>query len=326
MPVNFEIKGMLARLLATEDLIVEHKKVETACFNVHTRVLTLPLWEKASNVVYDMLVAHEVSHALYTPDEDMHSLGVPHQFVNIVEDARVEKLVKRRYMGLSKTFYGAYKELQEEDFFSLENEDIYTMNLADRVNLYFKVGNFIGIEFNQPEQEIVNEIANIETFEDTITAAKKLYEYCKHEKSQTKLPETNSHEQNNSGEGSNPDQQTEMFNDGDEEDDAGESQPQESSLQEDFSNQPSSMNGAPSSIGEEKEEPKVKTMDSLQKSIESLVNRSGYENHYVEVPLLNPETVIVNNKEIHSYIEEYYREQQTFHDLLMIHSNLNQSS
>ena len=314
MAVNFEIKGMLARLLATEDLIVEHKKVETACFNVHTRVLTLPLWEKASNVVYDMLVAHEVSHALYTPDEDMTSLGVPYQFVNIVEDARVEKLVKRRYMGLSKTFYGAYKELQEEDFFSLENEDIYTMNLADRVNLYFKVGNFIEIEFNQPEQEIVNEIANIETFEDTITAAKKLYEYCKHEKSQTKLPETNSHEQNNSGEGSTPDQQTEMFNDGDEEDDAGESQPQESSLQEDFSNQPSSMDGAPSSIGEEKEEPKVKTMDSLQKSIESLVNRSGYENHYVEVPLLNPETVIVNNKEIHSYIEEYYREQLTFHD------------
>lgn len=90
MSVNFEIKGMLARLLATEDLIVEHKKVETACFNVHTRVLTLPMWEKASNVVYDMLVAHEVSHALYTPDEDMTSLGVPHQFVNIVEDARVE--------------------------------------------------------------------------------------------------------------------------------------------------------------------------------------------------------------------------------------------
>jgi hypothetical protein len=59
MTVNFEVKGMLARLLATEDLIVEHKKVETACFNVHTRVLTLPMWQKASNGVYDMLVAHE---------------------------------------------------------------------------------------------------------------------------------------------------------------------------------------------------------------------------------------------------------------------------
>ena len=324
MSVNFEIKGMLARLLATEDLIVEHKKVETACFNVHTRVLTLPLWEKASNVIYDMLVAHEISHALYTPDEDMTSLEVPHQFVNIVEDARVEKLVKRRYMGLSKTFYGAYKELQEQDFFSLEDEDVSTMNLADRVNLYFKVGNFIDLEFNEPEQEIVNEIANIETFEDTIVAAKKLYEYCKQEqeKEESKLPETNSHEQNNSGDGSEPDQQTEMFNDGNEEDDAGESQPQESSSREDLTSQSSQTGGTASSIGQEKEEPKVKTMDSLQKSIESLVNQSGYENHYVEIPSLNPETVIVSNKEIHSYISEFYREQQIFKEEETKNSNI----
>ena len=324
MPVNFEIKGMLARLLATEDLIVEHKKVETACFNVHTRVLTLPMWEKASNVVYDMLVSHECSHALYTPDEDMTSLGVPHQFVNIVEDARVEKLVKRRYMGLSKTFYGAYKELQEEDFFSLENEDVSTMNLADRVNLYFKVGNFIEIEFTQPEQEIVNEIANIETFEGTIVAAKKLYEYCKQEQEneKSKLPEINSHEQNNSGEGSEPDQQTEMFNNGDQEDDAGQSQPQESSSREDLTSQSSQTGGTASSIGEEKEEPKVKTIDSLQKSIESLVNQSGYENHYVEIPSLNPETVIVSNKEIHSYVSEFYREQQIFKDEEIKNSNI----
>ena len=38
------IKGTLARLLATENLIVEHKKCETAQFNVDTRVLTLPIW------------------------------------------------------------------------------------------------------------------------------------------------------------------------------------------------------------------------------------------------------------------------------------------
>jgi hypothetical protein len=70
MAVRHEIKSQLAKLLATEDLVVEHKKVPTACFNVHTRVLTLPLWEKASGLVYDLLVGHEVGHALFTPDED----------------------------------------------------------------------------------------------------------------------------------------------------------------------------------------------------------------------------------------------------------------
>ena len=65
MAVQHEIKSQLAKLLATEDLVVEHKQVETASFNVETRVLILPLWEKASNSVYDMLVGHEVGHALF---------------------------------------------------------------------------------------------------------------------------------------------------------------------------------------------------------------------------------------------------------------------
>ena len=67
MTVNIEIKGNLARLLATEDLMVEHKNVETASFNVESRILTLPQWKTASEFVYDMLVSHEVGHALFTP-------------------------------------------------------------------------------------------------------------------------------------------------------------------------------------------------------------------------------------------------------------------
>ena len=70
MAVQHEIKSQLAKLLATEDLVVEHKQVETASFNVETRVLVLPLWEKASNSIYDMLVGHEVGHALFTPNDE----------------------------------------------------------------------------------------------------------------------------------------------------------------------------------------------------------------------------------------------------------------
>ena len=40
MAVNYEIKSQLAKLLATEDLVVEHKNIDTAQFNVQTRVLT----------------------------------------------------------------------------------------------------------------------------------------------------------------------------------------------------------------------------------------------------------------------------------------------
>ena len=77
MTVKFEIKDQLAKLLATEDLVVEHKKVLTASFNVSTRVLVLPMWEKASNNVYDMLVGHEVGHSLFTPNLDIASFKAP---------------------------------------------------------------------------------------------------------------------------------------------------------------------------------------------------------------------------------------------------------
>ena len=96
MTISHEIKSQLAKLLATEDLVVEHRHVETAQFNVHTRVLTFPQWEKASSNVYDMLVGHEVGHALYTPNRNwLKEFNISPQFVNIVEDVRIEKMMKR---------------------------------------------------------------------------------------------------------------------------------------------------------------------------------------------------------------------------------------
>lgn len=315
MTVNFEIKGMLARLLATEDLIVEHKNVETACFNVHTRVLTLPMWKKASAVVYDMLVAHEVSHALYTPDRDMTSLGVPHQFINVVEDVRVEKLIKRRYMGLGKTFYGAYKDLQEQDFFCLENENIDEMNLADRVNLYYKVGHFVEVNFSEQEKQLVEEIGEIQTFDQTIKLAKKLYEFCKkQQQEQSKLPEVNSHEQQGSGSQS-PQQQMDTDEDGNSEDNGDNIHNEQSPQQHSQSTSEEQFGGSKASpIETPPEEPKVKTADALQKAIEKLAQSSAYENSYVEIPQLNLDTVIVKNKEIHDYIEDYYINLQKSYD------------
>ncbi len=187
MAVKHEIKSQLAKLLATEDLIVEHKHCETACFNVHTRVLTLPMWEKASNTVYDLLVGHEVGHALFTPDENwLEKVAIPPQFVNVVEDARIEKLMKRKYMGLAKTFFKGYQELNDEDFFSISGGDVDDFNLADRANLYFKIGNFLNLKFTEEEMAIIRMIEGCDTFDEVLLAAEVLYKFCKKEKEEEK--------------------------------------------------------------------------------------------------------------------------------------------
>ena len=167
MSANLEVKGTLAKLLATEDIVVEHRAVETAQFDVDNRVLTLPIWDASNNII-DVLVAHEVGHALYTPNVDP-DCNAPQQFLNITEDVRIEKMMKRKYMGIAKSFYRGYKELNEMDFFELQDMDTY--NLADKINLHFKIGAFLGIKFTPQEQVIVNVVEKSETFEDAIAAA-----------------------------------------------------------------------------------------------------------------------------------------------------------
>lgn len=297
MTVRHEIKSQLAKLLATEDLVVEHKKVETACFNVHTRVLTLPMWEKASNTVYDLLVGHEVGHALYTPDEDWtKNVKVPPQFVNIVEDARIEKMMKRRYPGLSKTFYNGYKEFSDDDFFQIDGDDLETYNLADRVNLWFKIGNYVNIPIERGEEtEIINMVAETETFADVLIAAEALYKYCKQkQQEETKTPMDNLEAQD-SGASQQP---ASDFTDQQE----GENDQQEQPAEQNNQQQPKNTQEG----GEKDEDPEVKTMDSLEEALKDLVNPDSYENVYLELPQLDLNRVIVPNEEIHSNCKQYW--------------------
>ena len=308
MAVKHEIKSQLAKLLATEDLVVEHKQVETACFNVHTRVLTLPMWEKASNVVYDMLVGHEVGHALYTPDSNwIADRKISPQFVNIVEDVRIEKLMKRRYAGISKTFYRGYEELHTDDFFCIEGEDVNKMNLADKINLYFKIGNFIDIQFNNfDESRIVKRIRDCETFDDVLDAAEELYNYCKVEQENTNQvvsdSNTSNEETEQSSQSSSQDSENSQPDDVEEgrewftDDDPEEREPKESDPA--HLDVPSYQN----------DEPTVSTMDSLEESLKDLIDMNAMESVYVELPKVDLSRIIVPNKDIHTRCTETWNE------------------
>ena len=177
MPVKFEIKDQLAKLLATEDLVVEHKDVSTASFNVDSRVLILPNWNKASNNVYDMLVGHEVGHALYTPNEDISKYSAPQSYINVTEDARIEKLIKRKFPGLSKNFFKGYWELNEQDFFELEGVELNELALIDRINLYYK--NNTDVEFSEDEKIFLEKTGRTETFEEACRIAEEIHSYTR---------------------------------------------------------------------------------------------------------------------------------------------------
>jgi len=185
---NKQSKSYLARLLATENITVEHRKVPTAFFDLKNRLLVVPIWnQEMSNDVLDLLLSHEIGHALYTPMKEWQKAvdvdKIPHSFLNVIEDARIEKLVKRKYAGLSQIFIRGYRDLIEKDFFKTKDLDINNMLLIDRLNMHFK-SSYIesDIDFTSAELDIVDRMKNLETFEDVKVLAKELSEYCSKEK------------------------------------------------------------------------------------------------------------------------------------------------
>ena len=184
--VNIQSKEVLARLLATENLTVVHENVQTASFNVEDRILTLPLWDGMENYTYDHLVGHEVAHALYTPaDEWMEKAKEGGQgfqsFLNVVEDARIEKMIQRRYPGLRKSFIQSYKKLLADGFFGKDKETVNSFKLIDRLNVFFKCGHSAGVVFDAEEKAWVTEIENAETFDEVFDIATRLYGKAKEE-------------------------------------------------------------------------------------------------------------------------------------------------
>lgn len=202
MTINRQVKSNLAKLLATENLTVEHSHVPTASFDVENRVLSLPIWENVSDDVYDLLVGHEVGHAIYTPNEWGDTYGIPQSYLNIVEDARIERLMKVKYPGLTKSFYRGYSELNKEDFFELKDQPIDTFSLVDRINLYFKIGIHdvaTLIPFSEEESVFVEMTRNTETFDEVVDVCRKIYEYVKENRKQEETVDMAPPQNNNEG-------------------------------------------------------------------------------------------------------------------------------
>jgi len=289
-----EVKGTLAKLLATENLTVEHRKVSTACFDVDKRLLILPIWKTASNTVYDLLVGHEVGHALYTPNEDCR--GVSKAFVNVLEDARIERMMKVTYPGLRKSFFEGYKQLWDMDFFGVKNDDISTLSLIDRINLYFK-GN-PEVPFADDEMIWVQRASKTKTFAEVIALAKELWEYAnqkQEEKEAMAMPQSEDGPPADREEEVNP-----TNNEGENESGDDEESEQQDSGDEDDSAQldvPSYQGGG------DVDETESVTEDALSQALETLIDDNAKEWVYLTTP----------NIDVNDYIVPFNTIQETLH-------------
>ena len=314
-------KSTLAKLLSEEDVNVVHKQMPTAYFDSKKRELGLPIWkeEEMTKEIYDLMVCHEIGHALWTPLDMLEKAGlrnIDHSFVNIIEDVRIEKKVQNKYPGSRSVFKRGYIALIKKDFFGTNDRDIDSFNLIDRINLFFK--NVPDVTFSDEENVWVKKISGVKTEDEVLDLAEELYAWMSENKpeedkneNEMSMPDESgdsdeSEESAGGGNTTNSDDEgssgSTSSSTGDNEGD-GELTPTNNSNSDKSETNESSDTTETSSGGMNSEVPKAETDTAAKNGMDSLRDKNAVESVYVNIPKIDATKIIVDYKTVH---KEFY--------------------
>ena len=328
MTPTAQSKSLLAKLLATENISIrQNSSAKTASFDVKSRVLTLPVWQGISEDLNDMLIIHEVGHALDTPCEgwfdalkrisqDVHGASDDRYvmavkgFLNVVEDARIDRHQKIRYPGSRRNYLAGYKELIERDFFSLRNRDPNTLSFIDRANLYFKGGSLnMDLKFTSEERSLLSRMDKTETFDDVIKLTEELYRLAASRNDDKQELESDDFIMSVDDEDGEEVDFDDLFEDEDFEDSDNETDARKSSSEKSDDNNPKEEKGKTGrGAGGKTDEdfvPKSETDEAFEKARESLADGS-LKYVYVSFPKPNMKEIILDYKSFLKDHNNYY--------------------
>lgn len=354
--INTASKDLLARILASENLTVQHDpKASTAAFDTKNRVLTLPAWTGMTNEVYDMLVGHEVGHALFTPHSDADDkvqgpwcgaaeeiagtahANIAHVYLNIVEDARIEKLMKEKFPGMRRDFYKAYEQFVTDDFFGIKGRDMNKLPLIDRINLKYKMGTCMdtGIQFSPVEQSFTKRIDSCRTFDDVKSIVSDIWDYESRlkEEAEKQKQEANAAGKSDDAQDGEDGETTQVpvsgadeQEDGDPSDNGASSNTPDDSAEGDKQGSGNRADGddkqdkqekktpptAGSSVGQGADKmqhdsapPSSTTQQRFDDSVKKMTARSGTMYQYYDLPTCNPENIIIPYAHIEKIISQH---------------------
>jgi hypothetical protein len=312
--INFDIKSQLAKLIATENIQVQHNAVKTASFDTVNRILTLPIFKVQAGDVYDMLIAHECSHALWTPTDGWKKISDDaslRSYVNVLEDCRIDAKIQKKYPGVVKNYINGFDILEKQNFFGTKSKDINTdLMLIDKINLFYKSSKRLPVKFSSVDKLWLSKVNNLSSFTDVVKLAKELLEWQKKEVEKLKkLPDFDEHafaDNYNLSEDEDDmsDESNESSKNSAEDSEESESNDEDKKDTDKTNPIPESKNGG----GDGGIEPGTLvaiTDDALEQNKEKLVSTSSRGYAYMTLPDAKLKNVIVSNKQFLKEMREY---------------------
>ena len=226
------------------------------------------------------------------------------EFVNVIEDARIEKLIKRKYAGLPKIFNTAYRELSDDDFFGIADENLEDLTLIDRINLHVKIGAYAMIPFAEDEIVFVKRTEEAETFQEVLEIANDVYGEHQRQKEEQAQQQTQSQPSpdNQGNQEMNSSSEDGEESEGDDENQVQVKQPMSSGDDGEFGE-----DGTPGNSGGQHNDDEVRTQQAFDEQTSKLSRQDyhGRPNQYVELPKnIDTDKIIVDWVEIHDWIDE----------------------
>jgi hypothetical protein len=307
-----ESKSLLAKLMATENLVIEQRKVHTALFDTENRVLIVPILD--NNIpphTYDLFMGHEVGHALWTPpngSEIRKQYDVPHSLANVVEDSRIERKIKQKYPGLKHSFVKGYQDLMDRNFFGTKGQSIDSMKFIDRLNIHCKGGALLNIHFTDDEKEIVKMVESTETYEDVMTVCQKIIEFVK-ESAKNMQPLIMDHAKNDDSDEEYDTEEVEVEEKSEEfEENGSEEVEVPESEDEKFGADQNKSSGAKDPYEDVRDLLESDTEASYKQNEQKLFSEENREILYVNIPKLQTKDVVLDYKTVYA---DYERERVT---------------
>lgn len=210
--ISLASMDMFLKFMSKRGISIQYGEVQTAYYDLENNVITLPNYVLEDIDLFIRFGTHEAAHSLFTPKffysehntmsraidktRNIEVNGTVYKLsrelfscINIVEDIRIEKLIRQHFPGLIAPYRRSAEKLSKTKPWEVlrnikgNQEAFDKLCIADKINLKSKFKEYLGdVDMTDREYAILKYLSKTSSFEDVLVRSLFLYKLVHAEK------------------------------------------------------------------------------------------------------------------------------------------------